>query len=115
MNQTEPVVPQQPRSTDRDSVRPRGLDQSPGEPFTAVPNSFIDWVMAECTGAEVKIVLYIARRTYGTERGRARGRDAISITQMAGGIRRRDGSVVDRGTGLSRETIVESLPRLELK
>jgi hypothetical protein len=34
-----------------------------GPPFTAVSNAFIDWLMADCTGSEVQVFLYLSRRT----------------------------------------------------
>ena len=57
--------------------------------------------MAELSGAEFKILLYVARRTYGF----GKDSDTISLNQLAHGIRRRDGRVIDRGTGLSRSGV----------
>src|SRR5262245_28648724 len=68
---------------------------------TQIPDVILDYWMAELSGAEFKVLLYIARRTYGF------GKDAddISLNQIARGIRRRDGSSLDRGTGLSRSGV----------
>ena len=82
-------------------------------PYTAIPNGFLDNLMADCTGAEVKVVLYIARRTLGTKKGRANGSDAIALSQICDGIVKRDGTRLDRGTGLVRAAVVEALRRLE--
>jgi hypothetical protein len=82
-------------------------------PYTAVPNGFLDNLMADCTGAEVKVVLYIARRTLGTKKGRANGSDAIALSQICDGIVKGDGTRLDRGTGLARAAVVEALRRLE--
>ena len=32
---------------------------------TAIPDQFIDHIMADCTGAEIKVALYLYRRTNG--------------------------------------------------
>jgi hypothetical protein len=68
---------------------------------TPVPDVILDFWLALLTGAEVKVVLYVARRTYGF----GKASDRISLSQLAGGIRRRDGTVLDTGTGLSRSTV----------
>jgi hypothetical protein len=68
---------------------------------TQVPDVILDHWMAELSGAEFKVLLYVARRTYGF------GKDAddISLSQLASGIRRRNGTTLDRGTGLSRSGV----------
>jgi hypothetical protein len=86
---------------------------TPVLPYTAVPNAFLDLLMADCTGAETKAFLYIVRRTRGTRRGRENGSDAIALSQICGGIVKKDGTRLDRGTGLARAAAVEALYRLE--
>src|ERR1051325_8890072 len=76
---------------------------------TQFPDIILDSWMAELSGGEFKVLLYIARRTYGV----GKGRDGISLTQMAQGITRRDGTVLDRGTGLSRASVARALKALE--
>ncbi|MBX9623409.1 MAG: replication protein [Gemmataceae bacterium] len=68
---------------------------------TQVPDVILDHWMGGLSGAEFKVLLYVARRTYGF----GKDSDAISLNQLARGIRRRDGSVLDRGTGLSRSGV----------
>src|SRR6516225_8207638 len=68
---------------------------------TQVPDVILDQWMAELSGAEFKVLLYIARRTYGF----GKESDNISLTQLASGIRRRNGTQLDRGTGLSRSGV----------
>jgi hypothetical protein len=68
---------------------------------TQVPDVIIDQWMAVLSGAEFKVLLYIARRTYGF----GKEADNISLNQLANGIRRRDGTTLDRGTGLSRSGV----------
>lgn len=68
---------------------------------TQVPDIILDHWMADLSGAELKVLLYVARRTYGF----GKDCDNISLNQMATGIRRRDGTQLDRGTGLSRSGV----------
>ena len=63
---------------------------------TQIPDVILDRWMSQLTGAELKVLLYVARRTYGF----GKSSDRISLQQIARGIRRRDGSVLDLGTGL---------------
>ena len=65
--------------------------------------------MARLSGAELKVLLYIARRTYGF----GKDNDRISLSQLADGITKRDGSVLDRGTGISRSSVARALNTLE--
>jgi len=65
---------------------------------TQIPDVILDRWMAVLSGAEFKVLLYIARRTYGF----GKDSDDISLNQLARGIRRRDGTSLDGGTGLSR-------------
>lgn len=76
---------------------------------TQVPDVILDHWMAELSGAEFKVLLYIARRTYGF----GKDNDTISLSQIAGGLKRRDGTVLDRGTGASRSSVARSLKVLE--
>jgi hypothetical protein len=68
---------------------------------TQVPDVILDQWMSELSGAEFKVVMYVARRTYGF----GRDSDDISINQICRGIRRRDGTRLDQGTGLSRSGV----------
>lgn len=68
---------------------------------TQIPDVILDQWMAELSGAEFKVLLYVARRTYGF----GKESDNISLSQLATGIRRKDGSSLDRGTGLSRSGV----------
>jgi len=62
-------------------------------------------------GAELKVLLYIVRRTFGFKRDS----DHISLSQMLNGIRARDGRVLDRGVGLSKKTLLAAINSLEDK
>src|SRR5437867_1043769 len=76
---------------------------------TQIPDIILDHWMAELSGAEFKVLMYIARRTYGF----GKEGDSISLTQIAEGITKRDGTVLDRGTGASRSSVARSLNVLE--
>src|SRR5687767_13626524 len=78
--------------------------------YTTVPDELFDELLAELSGAELKVLLYVVRRTFGFKKGS----DRISKAQLERGISSSDGTVRDRGTGLSRRAIrlaVDSLVR----
>ena len=54
---------------------------------TQVPDTLFDELMAELSGAELKVVLYIIRRTFGFKRQS----DTISINQLLHGITKKNG------------------------
>jgi Bacteriophage replication protein O len=76
---------------------------------TQVPDDLFDKFMADLSGAELKVLLYIIRRTFGFKRQQ----DAISISQLVNGITKKNGEVLDKGTGLSRATAVLAAKSLE--
>jgi len=76
--------------------------------YTQVPDELFDELLPTLSGAELKVLLYIIRRTFGFKRER----DAISLSQMLTGISRTDGSVLDRGVGLSKPTLLAALRSL---
>jgi hypothetical protein len=69
--------------------------------FTQVPDQLFDVLMPELSESELKVLLYVVRRTFGF----GKSADAISINQMINGITTREGRVLDRGTGLSRSSV----------
>ncbi len=75
---------------------------------TQVPDVLLDHWMAELSGAEFKVLLYIARRTYGF----GKTSDSISLSQIANGITKRDGTVLDRGTGISKSSVSRAITEL---
>ena len=79
--------------------------------FTRVSNVLLDCHLAGLSGGETKTYLYVNRRTTGFQKVS----DGISVSQICNGIRKRDGTVLDRGTGLSRETVVAALVGLQQK
>lgn len=76
---------------------------------TQIPNHFLDWVMQDLTESELKVALYVLRRTFGFQKDG----DRISLSQLVDGITRRDGRQLDQGTGLSRSSVVRGIKGLE--
>ncbi len=74
-----------------------------------VPDVLFDELLSVLSGAEIKVMLYIIRRTLGFKKST----DAISLTQFEKGIVTKDNHVLDKGCGLSRETICKALDSLE--
>ncbi len=69
----------------------------------------IDKHMSELSGGAWKILLYIARRTWGF----GKQSDKISLTQFSRGIKRRNGTALDYGTGLGRKAVIVGLRELQ--
>jgi len=78
---------------------------------TPTPDEVFDVWLAALTGAELKVLLYIVRRTFGF----GKSADAISLRQICSGITTRDGRVLDQGTGLSRKAASQAVQSLEAK
>lgn len=79
--------------------------------YTQVPDELFDILMPTLADAELRVLLYIIRRTFGFKRDA----DAISLSQMVSGITTRDGRVLDHGTGLSKATVARGLKGLRDK
>src|SRR6266498_5852350 len=65
---------------------------------TFVPDEVFDVLAPDLSEAELRVLLYIIRRTFGFKKNT----DDISLKQMTDGITTREGRVLDRGTGLSK-------------
>lgn len=78
---------------------------------TPIPDELFDRVMHHLTGAELKVVMYICRRTFGFKKDS----DTISLNQIATGITTKTGKVLDEGTGLSKRHVQRALKTLEEK
>ena len=100
----EPVVPK--RELDWSSFQ--GI---PDPHFTQIPDVMLDVYMSALSHAELRVLLYIARHTYGFKKKS----DHISLRQMVDGIQKRDGTWQDHGTGLSRRSVREAVKSLEEK
>ena len=79
--------------------------------FTQIPNIILDEYISELGHAEIKVLLYICRRTYGFQKGS----DKISLTQFEKGITSANGEQLDHGTGLGRKAIISALNTLSEK
>ena len=77
--------------------------------YTQIPNLLLD-NMADFTHAEFKVMMYICRRTFGFQKES----DKIALSQMLNGIKKEE-KVLDNGTGLSRQGLLNSLENLEKK
>jgi len=75
--------------------------------FTQVPNSFLDFEMAELGGSELKVMLFFMRQTYGFGKTWC----AYSIKQICEGIKV-NGKLVSVGTKLSSHSVVTAIKSL---
>lgn len=69
--------------------------------YTQTPNEFFDELAPKLTEAELRVLIYVIRRTFGFHKDA----DAISISQMTNGITASDGAVLDSGTGMSKSAV----------
>ena len=83
--------------------------QSPNT--TQVPDELFDKLLTVLSGAELKVLLYVTRRTFGFKKDS----DNISLAQMLNGIKTRDGRVIDGGAGLTKKTLLKAITSLESK
>jgi hypothetical protein len=79
--------------------------------FTTVPDEFFDELAPRLGASELKVLLYIMRRTFGFKKQR----DSISLSQMVEGIVKKDGQRLDIGTGLKKAAVCKALVILEKK
>src|ERR671916_718566 len=85
-----------------------------GFPFpntTQIPNDVFDSLMSSLSGGELKVLLYICRRTFGFQKDS----DRISLSQISKGIITKTGKVLDSGTGLCKRRVITALKTLEKK
>lgn len=80
--------------------------QSPN--YTQVPDELFDELLAQLSGNQVKVTLYIIRKTFGWKKAS----DNISLSQMLNGVTAKDGRVLDRGVGISKPTLLKVLREL---
>lgn len=78
---------------------------------TYVPDDLFDLLAPRLTEAELRVLLYIVRRTFGF----GKNADAISLKQLTDGITARDGRILDYGTGMSRKGVIAGIKGLLTK
>src|SRR5262245_54108957 len=79
--------------------------------YTSVPDQLFDELMPHLSGAELKVLLYITRRTFGFKKIS----DDISLSQLVNGIKKQNGEMLDQGTGLGKASVARALNSLEQK
>lgn len=80
-----------------------------GPNYTQVPDALFDELLPVLSGTELKVLLYVIRRTFGFKREA----DTISLAQMVNGIVKRDGTRLDYGAGVSKKSLLLALRSLE--
>ena len=83
--------------------------EEPKANFTRVPNDFLEAMHIIDTVGEMKVVYYILRHTWGFQDDQKK----ITLDEFEHGRKRRDGTRLDSGTGLSKPTIINGLKRAE--
>ncbi len=78
---------------------------------TIVPDDVFDLLAPRLKESELRVLLYIVRRTFGF----GKSADAISLKQLTDGIIARDGRILDSGTGMSRKAVVSGIKGLSGK
>jgi len=78
---------------------------------TPVPDEVFDILMEQLSHAELRVLLYIVRRTFGFKKEK----DNISLSQMVNGIKTKQGKILDGGTGLSKSGVAKALVGLREK
>jgi hypothetical protein len=76
--------------------------------FTAIPNELLDWIIPVLFEAEVRVLLYVCRRTFGF----GKACDRISLLQICLGIVARSGRSLDYGTNLSKPAVIRAVKSL---
>lgn len=84
----------------------------PGLPMpntTPTPDVFFDEIAPTLNEGELRVMLYLIRRTYGFKKLE----DRVSIAQFCTGIKHRAGAHLDRGTGMHHKSVIRALASLE--
>jgi len=79
--------------------------------YTPIPDQLFDEWLPHLSEAELKVLLYIMRHTFGWKKDS----DAISLSQMGQGVLRRDGTRLDGGAGITTRSAQRALPLLEAR
>lgn len=79
--------------------------------YTQTPDAFFDWVAPFLPEIELRVLIYLIRRTLGFKK---QG-DQITVEQIANGIVTREGTRLDWGTQLGERSVQRALSGLEAK
>lgn len=85
-----------------------GFDQ-PSENYSKLPHALISCLPEIETVAELKVVIYILRHTWGFSEYEAPKK--ITTDEFMNGRKKRDGSRMDSGTGLSNNSVITGLEK----
>src|SRR5438309_8624761 len=91
-----------------DTFRYEGFSSPIG---TIVPDDVFDVLLPQLTDPELRVLLYIIRKTFGWKKDS----DNISLSQMVHGVIARDGRVLDGGAGLSKASAARGIQGLVKK
>lgn len=81
---------------------------------TQTPDEIFDLFLPDLKHSELKVLLYIVRRTYGFYiDGKPKGKDRISLKQICQGITKKTGERLDYGTGLTKRGAINAIQSLE--
>ena len=83
--------------------------EEPKENWSKLPHDLIAALPLVDTVGEMKVILYILRHTWGYKDTEKK----ITLDEFEHGRKRKDGTRLDGGTGLSRTTIADGLSRAE--
>lgn len=79
--------------------------------FTVIPNNFLDTIAPTLNPSELRVMLYIYRHTLGFQKLT----DTISYDQFLHGMVSHNQRCLDKGAGVSRNSLVAALASLEKK
>jgi hypothetical protein len=83
--------------------------EPPRQNWTKVPNALFERLPAFTSQAELAVVLYCIRHTWGWGKSSER----ITLDEFQYGRKRKDGSRMDAGVGMSRTAVISGLKRAE--
>jgi len=97
-----------PKSGDLPPLEWEGFDDPS---YTQVPDALFDVLLPYLSDAELRVLLYLIRRTFGFKKRS----DAVSLSQIVNGIVKKDGERLDHGAGLSKNAACVAIKKLEAK
>lgn len=81
----------------------------PEENWSKLPHEFLEALPIVDSMSELKCILYILRHTWGYHDERKR----ISTDEFMHGRKKKDGTRIDKGTGLSKKSVILGLQKAE--